>query len=543
MTRSTRWPIPVWPGRCSTWRWRTTSISSTTAAATARARPATWSSRKARTTSPRCSRTRRTAWTRRRGSPSIRASAARPWYAATWWWRSPNDEVAGRRGHRDRAEREVSRHRSAHGAVHRPPPVGHGASRLQRRSQSLHRGCSREDPDGVARGVPEPMISSGRGWQGVFDHEVGVGGRAAPSHRRARAVGSEGTGLTPPPTPDHQPHRSASAGTPRSPGLLPGDDLVRGEDLLEELLVGDVVGDAVNTDARGQRRSGGAVEERHGDLVAGLDLAGDGRQRHRRVVSLEQVQDGGGHQKTMERRACPTSSVIWSRVTTTTGCPSVFQSGSLGTAVSSTWDGIPSCLSVLRNLAISSPSISSSVSPSSRWTAPSVRTKVTAFSPDTTPIPMRIASNARWVTRGSHEMSTRTGCSSDTRPARPDKLIQGDEAIGPVDDVRQHDQAAVGEVGRVLQRDPTLLASVGAYEELGAAPGQPADAGVVERPDAVVDEVKVQAGASVQGRLGQPHRGPEVRMIGSGGQQDAEFFSGEIHRWSSLAPGVEESNR
>src|SRR3989442_2196059 len=188
------------------------------------------------------------------------------------------------------------------------------------------------------------MISSGRGWQGVVDREVGGGGRAGPSHRRARAVGSEGTGLTPPPTPDHQPHRSASAGTPRSPGLLPGDDLVGGEDLLEELLVGDVVGDAVNTDARGQRRSGGAVEERHGDLVAGLDLAGDGRQRHRRVVSLEQVQDGGGHQKTMERRACPTSSRVWSRVATPPGWPAAFHARSFGDAGSSTLERNPTLL-------------------------------------------------------------------------------------------------------------------------------------------------------------------------------------------------------
>src|SRR5207245_574859 len=57
----------------------------------ARARPVTWWCAGARGTCRRWSRTRRIASTPRRASPCTRASAARRWCGATWWWRSPSD--------------------------------------------------------------------------------------------------------------------------------------------------------------------------------------------------------------------------------------------------------------------------------------------------------------------------------------------------------------------------------------------------------------------------------------------------------------------
>ena len=64
-------------------------------------------------------------------------------------------------------------------------------------------------------------------------------------------------------------------------------------------------------------------------------------------------------------------------------------------------------------------------------------------SPATTPSAIRMASFARWETRGSSEIRTRTGCRAAT-------LVEREEAVGGVDDVRQHDEAAVG--GLVGQR-------------------------------------------------------------------------------------------
>src|SRR5205807_2949947 len=127
--------------------------------------------------------------------------------------------------------------------------------------------------------------------------------------------------------------------------------------------------------------------------------------------------------------------------------------------------GVQTCaLPILsRNLAMSSPSTRSSVSASSRWTAGPRSTKVTSFSPATTPTPIRMASNARCDDRGSQAITTRTGCGSGTGVGS----VEGDEAIGAVDQVGQHHQAAVGDAVGVAQRHPTLLAAVRAHEQLG----------------------------------------------------------------------------
>src|SRR6267143_1736884 len=92
-----------------------------------------------------------------------------------------------------------------------------------------------------------------------------------------------------------------------------------------------------------------------------------------------------------------------------------------------------------RNFAMSSPSTRSSVSPSSRWTAGPASTNVTSFSPATMPTPMRMASKARPVARGSWVMRTRTGSSATTT-----RSVERDEALGRVDQVGQHHEAAVG---------------------------------------------------------------------------------------------------
>src|SRR5262249_5853791 len=172
---------------------------------------------------------------------------------------------------------------------------------------------------------------------------------------------------------------------------------------------------------------------------------------------------------------------ISSRVTGITVCPSAFQVGSTGTASFSTWNGTPSVLRFARNFAMSSPSTSSSVSSSSRWTPAPTSTNVTWFSPATMPRPMRIASFGRWDARGSVEISTMTGGLAATGS------VERDEPIGGVDQVRQDDEAAVGDGVRVAQRDAALLTAVGAHEELRAALGQRAHARIVEGGDPVVD--------------------------------------------------------
>src|SRR5438552_12412885 len=182
-------------------------------------------------------------------------------------------------------------------------------------------------------------------------------------------------------------------------GKLPGDDLIGLEDGLEELLPRELVGHAPRADAGG-RGDGAAGQQDEGDGVAGRLLLGDDLERQRGVGALEQMEHAG-HQKTMKRRPRRMSAAISARATRTTGWPPSFQSGSVGIASASTWNGMPSRLRLSRNLAMSSPSTRSSVSASSRWTAGPRSTKVTSFSPATTPTPIRIASNARCEDRGS----------------------------------------------------------------------------------------------------------------------------------------------
>src|SRR5438105_803088 len=113
------------------------------------------------------------------------------------------------------------------------------------------------------------------------------------------------------------------------------------------------------------------------------------------------------------------------------GCRPAFQDDPAGAAPCSTWKGTPSFLSAARNLAMSSPSTRSSVSSSRRWTAGPVSTMSRGVSPATTPSAMRMASFARWETRGSSEIRTRTGCRAAT-------LVEREEAVGGVDDVGEH---------------------------------------------------------------------------------------------------------
>src|SRR5690349_17629478 len=212
----------------------------------------------------------------------------------------------------------------------------------------------------------------------------------------------------------------------------PGDDAIGGEDGFEQVGVGHVGGDAADGDVRGQRRRVGVVKQDHGDRVAPSGLLLDGPPRDRGGAVLQQVK-GAGHQKTSARRAPRASAAMSSAETRTIGWPSAFQSASAGMAAASTWNGTPSRLRFSRNFAMSSPSTRSSVSASSKWTAGPVSTKVTVFSPATTPTPMRMASNARPERRGSAEISTRTG-SSVTERARS---VQRDEAVGAVDQDRK----------------------------------------------------------------------------------------------------------
>src|SRR6267143_6004654 len=148
-------------------------------------------------------------------------------------------------------------------------------------------------------------------------------------------------------------------------------------------------------------------------------------------------------------------------------------------------------LRLARNFAMSSPSTRSSVSPSSRWTAGPTSTKVTSFSPATMPMPMRMASKARPVARGSWVMRTRTGSSATTT-----RSVERDEALGRVDQVGQHHEAAVGHAVGVVEREAALLAAIRAHEQLGAAVGQRAHARIVERTHAVVDQVEIEIGAT-----------------------------------------------
>src|SRR3989475_5008490 len=193
----------------------------------------------------------------------------------------------------------------------------------------------------------------------------------------------------------------------RSP--LPSDDAVGREDEVEQLTAREIGPDPTHEDTGGQGGGGGSAgKEGDGDVVAGPDLLGDDRQREAHVRALQEMEDRR-HQKTRARRLCRTRSAMRSRLTGTMGCPSAFQSASAGTAVSSTWKGMPSALRLARNFAMSSPSTSPSVSASSRGTPGAPGTDVTPFSPGTTPSPMRTASVARCGTRGARPVPNGTG--------------------------------------------------------------------------------------------------------------------------------------
>src|SRR4029450_2916233 len=201
-----------------------------------------------------------------------------------------------------------------------------------------------------------------------------------------------------------------------------------------------------------------------------------------RGLALEKVREAR-HQNIMKRVAPGTRAAISAGDAGMRGCPSVFHPGPEGTAVASTWKGMPSFLRAARNLAMSSPSTRSSVSSSRRWTAGPVSTMRTGFSPATTPKAMRMASLARWETRGSSEMTTRTGW----RSAMPS--VQREEAIGAVDHVGEHDQATVG--GEIGQGKPALLAAVGAHEETRAPLAQRLDTPVLDGGHPIVDQVEI----------------------------------------------------
>src|SRR2546425_3536879 len=270
---------------------------------------------------------------------------------------------------------------------------------------------------------------------------------------------------------------------------LPGDDVVRREDQIEKLGVGEIGAHATGPHGRRQLEGRAALEEDRRDLIAGADVLVDHRPREAGVWALEQMEHAG-HQNTRTRRPRPTSPAISSRVTGTTRWCSAFQVGSVGTPPASMWKGTPSALRFARNRAMSSPSTSSSVSSARSSTAGPRSTKTTSFSPATIPRPMRIASFARCEARGSSEIRTTTGRLSATGS------VERDESVRAVDEVRQHDQTAVRDDIGVAQRDAALLAAVGADEQLRAARRQRVNSRIVQRADAGVDEVEVQLDAA-----------------------------------------------
>src|SRR5258705_2022528 len=408
------------------------------------------------------------------GSRSTRGWAVRRSCAATSSWRSPSDQLAGPRGHRDRAQRGASGSRSAHRPVHRSPPMGDRATRLHRRPEGVQREDPRGDPDGLAGRIPEPMTRV-------------VAGRR-----------------------------------------LPGHDLVGLEDQLEQLTVREVAVETAHRHARRQTGRGAAREDDDRDAIARAQMVIDHGPRERGVRTVDQMEHRG-HQNTRNRRPRWTSAAISSRVTGMTAWPSAFQLASVGTASFSTWNGTPSDLRFARNFAISSPSTRSSVSSSSRWTPAPSSTKVTSFSPAPPPRPIRIASFARWDTRGSVEMSTMTGGLAIT------ESVERDEPVGGVDQVGQDDEAAVGHGVGVAQRDTPLLAAVGAHEQLGAALRQGANTRIVQRGDSVVDEVQIEIRATLERGARETDDRLEVRMIAPRGQQNPELLLREVHRGPSVA--------
>src|SRR6185503_1615226 len=181
----------------------------------------------------------------------------------------------------------------------------------------------------------------------------------------------------------------------------------------------------------------------------------------------------------------------------------------------STWKGMSRRLRLARNRAMSSPSTRSSVSSSRRWTPAPRRTKLTSFSPATMPRPMRIASLARCVVRGSAAIRTSTGASAATWG----RSVQRDEAIGAVDEIGQHHEAAVADSLVLGERDAALLAAIGAHEEPRAPRGERLHAWIVEEADALVDQVEVQICAGVQGGFRQADGVGVIAVLGAGGHE------------------------
>src|SRR5215510_1386085 len=251
------------------------------------------------------------------------------------------------------------------------------------------------------------------------------------------------------------------------------------EDQIQQGVVVEIGAEALH---RGAGRRGYLCPVQQHDRHPGARLARvflDHGAREGRGVGLHEMKEAR-HQNTRNRFALAASAAMPPGVMGTTVCPSAFQDASAGEAPLSTWNGTPSFLSAARNLAMSSPSTRSSVSSSSRWTAGPVSTTSRGVSPATMPSAMRMASFARCETRGSSEITTRTGCRAAT-------LVEREEAIGRVDDIGQHDEAAVGRL--VGQRQAALLAAVGADEELRASVGQRGHARILHGADAVVDQV------------------------------------------------------
>src|SRR5262245_51492975 len=248
----------------------------------------------------------------------------------------------------------------------------------------------------------------------------------------------------------------------------------------------------------------------------------------------------------MKREARDMRAVMTSVVMGTTGWPSVFQSGSVGRAERSMWNGTPSFRSDARYFAMSSPSTRSSVSSSSRWTAFPVSTMCTSFSPATTPSAMRIASFARWDARGSSEMMTRvgwrsaTGCRLTSRgeTGAGAALVQREEALGAVDEVGQHHEAAVG--GLLGERLPALLTPVRAHEQLQSTLGQGLDSWILHGRDRVIDEVQVHARPTIERGAAEAQRGLEIGVIGSGRHHEAECSFRQIHHTPTVTSGAEE---
>ena len=91
------------------------------------------------------------------------------------------------------------------------------------------------------------------------------------------------------------------------------------------------------------------------------------------------------------------------------------------------------------------------------------------------------------------------------------RSVQRDEAIGAVDHVGEHDQAAVGRT--VGQRQAALLAAVGADEEPRAAVAERLHARVFDGGHAVVDQVEIHLAATVERRVASPRpcRGWDAR--------------------------------